>query len=247
VTQFPKTLEEVIAQAQEATVEAIEAGNTRVQVELEIPEVSLKSQAIAWEFTAIFQEFLEGLKVIFPDTGAAALARRDWGEVPFTVTDLGSRNTSIETKVDSEDVAFLVVCPSAVEVGKVETLCNLAGDRPVVLLIPQLEDVATVGIGYAARQIRERFLSTLETSYHIKPLEGAAILRRFPSQWQVWLEKDNDYELIAEEPQKPVGDHLQLILAQATGTDEPTTEATPAPKKTGLLANLQRFLRALSQ
>ena len=38
-----------------------------------------------------------------------------------------------------------------------EALCNEAADRPVVLLNPQLEDVAVVGIGYAARQLRERF------------------------------------------------------------------------------------------
>ncbi len=71
---------------------------------------------------------------------------------------------------------FLLVEPSAVEIAQVEQLCQAAGSRPVVLLAPRLEDAATVGIGYAARQLRERFIKTLESCYYIRPLEGAALM-----------------------------------------------------------------------
>jgi hypothetical protein len=70
-------------------------------------------------------------------------------------------------------------------------------------------------------------------------------LRAYPSLWQVWLETDNEYQLIAEEPQRPVGDALDQLLAKATGTD--TSSETPPSKKSGFLANLQRFLNALSR
>lgn len=251
MVNFPTSLEDAIAQAKQATVTALEAGCTRLQVELVIPEIALQAQAIAKDFTTLFADYGPGLKVIFPDTGAAALARRDWGDVAFQVTDLGSRNTPIETKVTPEDRLFLLVCPSAVEVQKVETLCNLAGDRPVILLIPQLESVATVGIGYAARQLRDRFLSTLETCYYLQPLEGAAILRRYPSLWQVWLQKEDAFELYTEEPQKPVGDHLERLLAKAFGVEseqpQPGVATTGTSKRSGLLSSLQRFIKALSQ
>ncbi len=244
---FPKTLEEAIAQAKEATKAALNDGYGRLQVELAVPEIALQAQAIAWEFTPLFEEYGSGLKVFFPDTGAAALARRDWGEVSFTVTDLGSSRTPVDRKIAPEDQIFLVVSPSAIEVSQVEKLCNLAGDRPVVLLIPQLEDVSIVGIGYAARQLRERFLSTLKSCYYFKPLEGAALLRSYPSSWQVWLEKEANYELIAEEPQKPMGEALERILAQANGMSEDIDDSPPTRKKTSFLANLQQFLRALNQ
>ena len=236
MSNVPQTLEDAIAQAKLSTQAALDDGYRRLQVELIVPEVALQAQAIALEFSSLFES---NLRIIFPDTGAAALARRDWGETPFKISDLGSSRTSIERKISEEDQAFLLACPSSVEVEQVEKLCNLAGDRPVVLLIPQLENVSIVGIGYAARQLRERFISTLESCYYFKPLDGAVVLRSYPSPWQVWLENEG-YELAAEEPQKPMGDRLDQILAKASNQEQPV-------KSRGLLANLQQFLRALSQ
>jgi hypothetical protein len=162
------------------------------------------------------------------------------------VGDLGSRFTPIEMKISDDDQAFLVVCPSSVEVGIVEKLCNLAGDRPVVLLIPQLEDVSIVGIGYAARQLRERFLNTLESVYYFRPLEGVVVLRSYPSQWQVYLDTENGYQFIAEESQKPAGEALELLIANTLKGDEDKNNNSTT-KKSGLFTSMQRFLRALSQ
>jgi hypothetical protein len=245
MAELPQTLDEAIAQAREATQAALRDGYTRLQVELVFPEIALQSQSIAWQFTPIFEQYGSGLKVLFPDAGAAALARRDWGETPFKVTDIGTSRSPVESRIQPEDEAFLIVSPSAVEVSQVEKLCNLAGDRPCVLLTPQLEDLKVVGIGYAARQLRERFLSTLTSCYYVQPLDGAALLRVYPGLWQIWLEKENAYQLIAEEPQKPVGDAVELIIAKVTGSGD--SEDTPAAKKTGFLSTLQSFLDALSR
>ncbi len=244
---FPQSLDEAVNQAKEATLAALADGYNRVQVELVIAEIPLQAQALALEFTTIFTEYGSGLKVIFPDTGAASLAKRDWGEVAFRVTDLGSRYTPVETKVAPEDELFLLVCPSSVEVERVEKLCNAAGDRPVVLLIPQLEDVSIVGIGLAARQLRERFISTLFSASYFQPLEGAALLRCHPSPWQIWLEKEEGYELASEQAQKPVGDALERLLLKLTSGDSTEDSNIPRPKKSGILSNLQKMIRALNQ
>jgi hypothetical protein len=246
MSQVPSSLEAAITEAKIATQKALEDGLRRIQVELLIPEIALQAQALALQFAELLAEYGSGLKVIFPDTGAAALARRDWGETTFNVTDLGSRFTSVEAKVSPEDKAFLVVCPSSMEVQSVEKLCELARERPVILLIPQLEDVSIVGIGYAARQLRARFLSTLVSCYYFRPLEGAVVLKSYPGLWQVWLEKEENYELIAEESQKPMGETLDLLIAGKSSQNN-ELEATPKPKSPGLLTNLQRFLKALSQ
>ncbi len=245
MAELPKTLEDAIAQAKEATKAALEDGRTRMQVELIFPEIALQAQSIAEQFLPVFEELGVQPKVLFPDTGSAALARRNWGTIPFKVDDLGTSRTAVEEKIQPEDEAFLLVAPSAVEVAQVEKMSNLAGDRPFVLLNPQLEDIYVVGIGYTARQVRDRFIKTIESCYYLRPLDGAALLRAYPSLWQVWLETDNEYQLIAEEPQRPVGDALDQILAKATGTD--TSSETPPSKKSGFLANLQRFLNALSR
>ncbi|GBF78719.1 DUF1995 family protein [Aphanothece sacrum] len=244
--EVPNTLEEAVNQAKQAAKLALKAGVSPLQIELVIPEIALQAQSLALEFVSLFEGDESGLKVLFPDTGAAALARRDWGETAFKVSDLGSRFTSIEMKISDDDQAFLVVCPSSVEVGIVEKLCNLAGDRPVVLLIPQLEDVSIVGIGYAARQLRERFLNTLQSVYYFRPLEGVVVLRSYPSQWQVYLETENGYQFIAEASEKPAGEPLELLIANTLKGDEEKSNNATA-KKSGLFTSMQRFLRALSQ
>ena len=249
MAELPKTLEEAIAQAKEATQSALNDGCTRLQVELVFPEIALQAQSIAQQFIPLFEEYGSGLKVLFPDTGAAALARRDWGEVPFKISDIGTSRSPIENKIQAEDKAFLLIAPSSVEVAQVEALCNLAGTRPCVLLNPQLEDLYIVGIGMAARKLRERFLSTIEPCYYLRPIDQAAILRSYPGLWQVWLEIEDEYQLIAEEPQRPAGEALDQILANAMGTSETGDGETTSPpvKKPGLLTNLQRFFNALSR
>lgn len=236
--ELPKTLEEAVEQAKVATKAALEDGYTRLQVELQFPE--LKMLPIAQQFLPALEEMGSYLRVYFPDAGAAALARRDWGEKPYTVRGIRDLNAEIQP----DDKLILFVEPSSVEVQEVEQLCQTAMDRPVVLLNPRMEDIVMIGIGLAGRQLRERFLSTFESCYYLQPLERAAIFRAYPAAWQVWIEKDaeSDYELIAETPEKPVGEVLDQILMEASGDSD-----VVQPRKKGMLASMQDFLRALTQ
>ena len=248
MAELPETLEDAIAQARDATKTALNDGYRLLQVELVFPEIALQAQSIAQQFIPAIQELGMQPVVLFPDTGAAALARRDWAEVPFRIDDIGTGRSPVENKIKPEDELFLVVNPSAVEVGQVEKLYNAAGDRPLVLLNPNLEDVSIVGIGYTARQLRERFLNRIESCYYLKPLPGAALWRYYPSSWQVLLEEaEGEYKLIAEGAKKPVGEELEQILMAAVTPNEPGEPPTPQPQRQGLFAGVQRFLRALNQ
>lgn len=242
MTQIPTSLDAAIAQAQAATQAAIAAGYNRMQVELLIPE--LKAMPVAQQFVPTLAEaYGAGLKVFFSDAGAAALARRDWGDIPFRLSSLdvaGSRQTTpVEDLVDDEDTAFLFVSPTAVEVSVVEQVCNAVGDAPVVLLNPRLEDISVVGLGYAARQIRNRFLNTFEPCYYLRPLEGAALLRCYPSPWQVWQETEANYVLLAEELLKPDSERLDAIFRGVTGDQKPPRQS--------LLSRMQQMFNALGR
>ncbi len=96
-----------------------------------------------------------------------------------------------------------------------------------------------VGIGFTARKLRERFLNTIEPCYYLKPLEGLVLLRLYPSPWQVWLETEEGYNLVAEEAQKPTLERLDEIVTQVPGV-----KATPAQS---MLSGLQRILRAIGR
>ncbi|PSB11797.1 DUF1995 domain-containing protein [Pleurocapsa sp. CCALA 161] len=244
---FPETLDAAVEQAKEAAQTAIADGYNLVQVELVVPEIALQSEALALEFAQLFAATGSRVKVMFPDTGASALAKRNWGEQPFAVTDMGSRFTSIETQIAEEDEIFIVACPSAVEVDRAEKLSQLAGDRPVLFLIPQLEDVAVVGIGLAARQLRDRFIKNIYSCYYLRPLEEGAILRCHPSPWQIWLERDSGYELATELTTKPMGEDLERLMIDLTNPQTANSDGKSSKKKVSLLGNLQKFLNALSQ
>ncbi|MBD2038322.1 DUF1995 family protein [Leptolyngbya sp. FACHB-321] len=238
---FPQTLDDAIAQAQSATQAAIAAGYTRLQIDLLLPE--LKPTPVALQYLPVFSELGAGLKIFFTDAGAAALARRDWGMLSHQICSLdvaGARQTTpVEELVSPDDQVFLFVAPSTVEVSPVEQVCTVTGDRPVILLAPRLEDIGAVGIGYTARKIRERFLSTFEPCYYVRPLDQAALLRCYPSPWQIWLESDEAYTLAAEELLKPSSEKLEEILLRVGGVQA-------APKRS-FIEEMQRFLRALVQ
>ena len=242
MAELPNTLEDAIAQAQVATQAALTDGYTRLQVELVFPE--LKHMSVAEQFLPAFQAYDSRLKVFFPDAGAAALARRDWAGVPFKIEDIGSgRIASLESKIQPEDEIFLFVAPTSVEVPQLEKLCEYIGDRPFIILNPRLDDAGVVGIGYAARKTRDRFISTLESCYYLRPVDDeTGVLRCYPRQWEVWMQKSGNYEKIADLPKKPAGDELDLIIAKGSQT---STDGIPA-KKPGVFKSLQRFLKALS-
>jgi hypothetical protein len=242
MSQLPNTLEDAIAQAQTATQAAFDAGYRRISVELLFPE--LKAMPVAEQFAAMFTELGDGLKVFFTDAGTAAWAKQNWQQpgVRFGSLDVaGTRQTTtVEEQVEDQDQVYLFVAPTAVEVGPVEQICNAAGDRPIILLNARLEDVATIGIGYAGRQLRDRFLSTIEPAYYLRPLDDTvALMKAYPSQWLLWLEQNGTWENIAEERDRPDSERIGGLLQAATGEVK--------PKSSSIFAGLGEFLRALSR
>ncbi|HEY9889601.1 MAG TPA: DUF1995 family protein [Candidatus Obscuribacterales bacterium] len=241
MTGVPRSIDAAVEQAKTATRAALQAGVGRMMVELNIPE--LKALPIAAQFYPLLEEMGLQFKVYFPDAGAAALARRDWQEPAFSIRGINE----LKGRLEPDDDVCLIIEPSSVEVEAVEALCQEAAGKAVVMLNPKLEDIATIGIGYAGRQLRERFLSTLESCYYLQPLEGATLLRIYPGPWQVWGETaDDGYELLGEFPTKPSGEAIaNLFMDEATGDGDAV--ASPRPKKGGLLAELGQFIRALTQ
>ncbi|WP_017653302.1 DUF1995 family protein [Fortiea contorta] len=242
MAELPKNLEEAIAQSRTATQAALADGYTRLQVEFLFPE--LKPISVAEQYIPLFADYESRLKVFFADAGAAALARRDW-DVPFTISDVGTgRATTVGAKIQPEEEIFLFIAPTAVEVSQLEKLCAEIGDRPAIFLNPRLEDSGVVGIGYAARQVRQRFINTIESCYYLRPVDDqTAVFRCYPGLWEVWVESNDEYQKIAELPKRPSGDELDLILAQG---QSPTGTDTAPAKKPSVFKSLQRFIKALS-
>ncbi|MGB3492880.1 MAG: DUF1995 family protein [Elainellaceae cyanobacterium] len=243
--QIPTSLDEAIAQAKQAAQAAVDDGYQRLWVELVIPE--LKVMPVAEGLLPAFESLGSKLRLFFPDAGAAALARRDWGEKPYEIRGIGE----LKAKVQPDETLFIFIEPSSVEVKEVEALCDEIGDRPIIFLNPRLEDIATIGIGYAGRQLRERFISLFDSCYYIRSMEGAALFRCYPSPWQLWREKEETYELVREFSSRPNSEQMERALwgesdEESESGSNPTQGQARQPRK-GLLSGLQQFLKALSQ
>lgn len=222
MSELPRNFEQTIAQLTTALAAATAAGRRRVQIDIKVPgiEVTTLLQALAPTLGS-------GWVALFPDAGAAALARRQLGDaVGYDLRGLGEMRTGIDRYS-----ALILVEPSAVEVETVEALANQATDKLVVLLNSRMEEVGVVGIGLTGRRLRERFLTTVETIYTVQPTDEGAIFRCWPDPWQLWREgQDGEYTLINESDNKPSGEEIDLAFK---------------PQGEGWLDGLRRFLRAL--
>jgi len=219
---LPQTLEEAAAAAVTATLAAIDAGGNRLLVDIRFEEAKVLD--IARPFAvALRGRYGDRWQPILADAGAAALAKREWADLNLTPRGVNEGRLA----VTPEAQAFLVVAPSSVETDRLEKLMELVGDRPVVLVNPRLEN-AEIGVGLAARRVRERFLNWFEPCYVLQPVMGGALLRTFGGPWQVWSVLEN--QVLQEFGDRPSSDDLERALR--------------GPQRSWL-SQLQGFFRAL--
>jgi hypothetical protein len=148
------------------------------------------------------------LRLLFPDAGASALARRDAPGQAGSIASFGDQRRRQQDAPGEE--LLLLAGASQAEYEEVEALC---GDHrgPVVLVNPALEDAA-VGIGSVARQRRRGFLSTLKPAYALIPLPGGALRRSFPSDWELYRLDSDGYRFTADFERKPDGEQIEAAL-----------------------------------
>lgn len=226
---LPDTLEQATASAIAATFTAVADGQSRLIVDLKFGE--LNPLPLGYEFAVKFQAvYGDRWQALFADAGTAALAKRDWAGLEFSARGINEGRAAIRP----EDQAFLLVAPSSIEVDQVEKLLALAGDRPFVMVNPRLEN-SEVGLGLAARRMRERFLSRFELVYYIQPLEQGALYRAYPQGWQVWQQTETGMSLLQELTARPSQEDLDRLFRKTTG------------RSSSWLTQLQQFLNALSR
>jgi hypothetical protein len=223
--QIPDSLEDATAQAIAALNLGLDAGLTKILLDLRFTE--LKPLPIAYQIAVNFgQRFGNEWQAIFADAGMAALARRDWSDLEVSMRGANEGRAAIRP----EDKAFLLIAPSSMEVTQVEKLVELAGDRPFVMFNPRLEN-SEVGVGLATRKMRDRFLSRFEVCYFIQPLEQGALWRSYPQGWQVCEQTENGMQPILETEERPSLDDIDRVFMKKTG------------KKSSILVQLQQFFK----
>ena len=146
------------------------------------------------------------LRVLWPDAGAAALARRDAPEMAAAIADFNQWTA----KADPEAL-LLVVGPQPSDYDGFMALCeNHRG--AIVMLNGRLEDAA-VGIGSVARERRKGFVASWQQAYWLQPLEGGALMRSFPDDWALFRQDPDGYRWLSSSVKRPDPETLAALLA----------------------------------
>jgi hypothetical protein len=152
-------------------------------------------------------------KVLFPDAGACALAKRDAPELAPLFSDFRG-HMRVQSDGPSRGV-LVAIGPSQADYDDFESVCGQHLGA-VVVINGALEDAA-VGIGSVARQRRRGFLSQWQAAYSLIPLDGSALRRAFPESWELYRQDEDGYRLVETFDQKPDAEQQALALADGDG------------------------------
>ncbi len=147
--------------------------------------------------------------LLFPDAGAAALARRDAPALAERIASFSDQRRR-QSEAASEGVLLLVGASQA-EYELVEEVCGHHGGS-VVLINPSLEDAA-IGIGSVARQRRRGFLAGWSAAYALLPQADRALRRAYPGDWELYRLDPDGYRLAGRFEQKPDAEQQELALS----------------------------------
>jgi len=177
-----------------ALTAALEAGYRRLLIDVDLqqgdPTYTNLNSAVPFlrELVKVIEqkENLTNITLLFPDEGSAAFARKDWN-----FSDCSFSSFSSYSGKDSNRGWLIMICPSAVDVEAMEKIVDKESPflnkdaRPVILVNPNLVDMGATGkltsrmhhylfkrslsgLGFNARQLRQRLLSTFESIYFLR-------------------------------------------------------------------------------
>ncbi|MFN9546615.1 MAG: DUF1995 family protein [Cyanobacteriota bacterium] len=206
---LPSDLRQAETQALLALHSALASGG-RGRWTVELRFEGLKVLPLALRLADRLREREPALKLLFPDAGATALARRDGEELAPLIASLSDQRRLQEAALapgaaDAADDAsanlLLLVNPGPSDYALVEAVCG-AQRGSVVLLNPSLEDGA-VGIGSVARARRKGFLAEWQAAYALRPFADGALRRAHPGEWEVYRLDPDGFRLAGCFAQKP--------------------------------------------
>lgn len=148
-------------------------------------------------------------RLVFPDAGAAALAKRDAAEQAGSITEL-SGIKRLQQADGGSDGLLVLVAPTPADYEDVEAVC--AQHRGVLQFPVQQNNTAAVGIGTVARERRKGFLATWQSAYALIPTGEGALRRAYPLDWQLYRRDPDGYRFVKDFELKPDAEQMADAL-----------------------------------
>lgn len=196
---------------------ALSAGVRRMFIDLDITNGDETYTALKNTLPTVLRlllEFDEGsVQVVFPDAGAAALAKRDWGE-QVNARHLLVGIEQYKSRGD-DDTAVMLVVPRASEVDDLGAVVDGAGDAPVIMINPDLVDMGVTGLSLNARRLRTAVIDTFDNVFYLRVFGWGVLYRCYSGKWSVWVDDSNEpngFRFVDASDKKPSNDELDDIL-----------------------------------
>jgi hypothetical protein len=209
-----------------ASLRSALASDPRGRWTLELRFEGLRLLPVVLRLVGELESSAPGIRLLFPDAGAAALARRDGPELAdriATFSDhrrLRESTSAVAPEQGDGDAAggpegsgaevLILVGASQADYETVESVCQGHAGR-VVLVNPGLEDGA-VGIGSVGRERRRGFLAQWVAAYALIPLTGSALRRAHPLDWELFRLDPDGYRFVANFDHRPDGEERDGAL-----------------------------------
>ncbi len=174
----------------------------------------LRLMPVALRLLASLSQSRDDLRMLFPDAGATALAKRDAPDLAPQLASLRDQMRLQQADGGSEGLIVLVA-PTPADYEEVEQVCAL--HRGLVLMLNGSLEDAAVGIGSVARERRKGFLSGWQSAYALIPLGDGALRRAYPAPWQLYRRDPDGHRFVADFEQKPDAEQRTEALAGEGG------------------------------
>ena len=141
--------------------------------------------------------------------------RSSQSEAPPSVRTANIQNDILQ----ATDKLAIMLCPLSYEIDsvmRVKDMCE-AANVPCIMINPNLINMDQ-GLGYRARDLRNKLISPYTMMYKLKTLSNGAIVRKYPQGYSLWLEdekvEEGGYRLLRsfvnEPPNEVVADLLSI-------------------------------------
>ncbi|CAO2201322.1 unnamed protein product [Urochloa humidicola] len=231
----------------QATKRAIEDKKTRLQIDINIPELNPEMDVYR---IGTLMELVRELSLSFADDGKrvkvcvqGSMGQGAFAGIPLQLAgtrkilefmdwgDYGAKGTFINigavgaSEVDKEDDMFILIAPqNAVGnciIDDMRAMTDSAGDRPVILVNPRLKDMpGSSGVMQTmGRDLRLKYAASFETCYSFRLLYYAGSF--YPIMGALRMAYPNKYE-IYRRVDEPSGTEKYVLIAEFT--DKPTPD-----------------------
>lgn len=235
-TLLPESYEAMRRQATDAALRAVNSGEPLIELCFPaVPNMATAAlnqlldanRAYAKQFLLACRTRLDSgaLHAVFQDAAEAKLARKAYGDVPFSISSLPKPNAPSPPFISQQGSGIIAVVQPGFNVDEWMAMERLQGNLPIVAINADLDKVR--GAYYprlfypGLHAVKTRFLSRFNEAYYIKIFSnGGVLFRSFPDAWRLFYSTLEGKSLqIWSGNERPQFVEIERILAQSRQDD----------------------------